>query len=550
MPQQSAAGAGHGHGHGDVLAEEITKAALDQGDADMQADRRYWLGLGVPQDAKAAALYQQAADQGHVGGQVGLGACYFYGHGVDQDQAKAAMLYQQAADQGHAGAQVGLGNCYFYGQGVDQDQAIAAVLFQLAADQKNPVGQFGLGECYMFGLGVERDETKGAALFQQAADQGCEEGQFGLGECYFLGRGVEQDHEKAASFFRLAADQGHSRAQARLIKANEALAADQQRRAAEAEQAMQSLLDEEDAMGGATAGKQSKQAKPKPKKTKKKNKGSRSAGATSITPAAADTAHLDATKEKARVEEEGRVQRVREQLLHERAEEAEQQQAFEEAKATHMQALAAALHATDGVEAGEPCPPQYDEQVHQQAMLAPPTLTEPPELLPECPVCLACYQQPPSVHAPVSLPCGHSVCRQCALDLLQTAAPSQHSGGGGGGTGGLAIACPSCCQQLELPPGGAQALPCNYGLVQMLGQSAPRPLPPQRAAATGVPLSCALPAASRLSGAVLERARRGQRVVRGARGGAGAHRDRRGTDGGGAAGQGCRAGAVQRAVRA
>ena len=95
-----------------------------------------------------------------------------------------------------------------------------------------------------------------------------------------------------------------------------------------------------------------------------------------------------------------------------------------------------------------------------------------PELLPECPVCLECYQQQPSVHAPVSPPCGHSVCRQCALDL-QTAAPSQHGGGGGGGgAGGLAIACPSCCQQLELPPGGAQALPCNYGLVQMLEPSA------------------------------------------------------------------------------
>jgi hypothetical protein len=93
------------------------------------------------------------------------------------------------------------------------------------------------------------------------------------------------------------------------------------------------------------------------------------------------------------------------------------------------------------------------------------------------------------MHAPVSLPCGHSVCRQCALDL-QTAAPSQH--GGGRATSGLAIACPSCCQQLELPPGGTQALPCNYGLVQVLGPPAPRPLPPQRAA-VDAPSSSALP---------------------------------------------------------
>jgi len=72
------------------------------------------------------------------------------------------------------------------------------------------------------------------------------------------------------------------------------------------------------------------------------------------------------------------------------------------------------------------------------------------------------------------------------------AAPRHHSSGGAG-AGGLAIACPSCCQQHQLPPGGAKALPCNYGLVQMLEPSAPRPLPPQRAAAAGTPSSSALP---------------------------------------------------------
>ena len=147
-----------------------------------------------------------------------------------------------------------------------------------------------------------------------------------------------------------------------------------------------------------------------------------------------------------------------------------------------------ALQETSGAAIHAQCP-QY-EQVPPQAMPAPPSPSPSPEMLPECPVCLECYQPPPSVHAPVSLPCGHSVCRQCALDL-QTAAPSQH--GGGGAAGGLAIACPSCCQQLELPPGGAQALPCNYGLVQVLGPSAPRPLPPWRAAAAGAPPPSALP---------------------------------------------------------
>ena len=149
-----------------------------------------------------------------------------------------------------------MGYCYFDGCCVEQDPTKAAVLYQLSADQKHPTGQAGLGDCCMLGLGVDRDESKGAALYQQSADQGFADGQFCLGECYLYGHGVEQDHTKAASFFSLAADQGHPQAQASLFEANEALAAEGQRRTAEADQAMQSLLDEEDSTGGVTAGKQ------------------------------------------------------------------------------------------------------------------------------------------------------------------------------------------------------------------------------------------------------------------------------------------------------
>jgi hypothetical protein len=83
---------------------------------------------------------------------------------------------------------------------------------------------------------------------------------------------------------------------------------------------------------------------------------------------------------------------------------------------------------------------------------------EPVELL-ECPICIECYAAPPSENAPVMLPCGHSVCKQCSQDL-QAAALCCHKGGGL-----LCIACPSCCRQLDLPPGGVKSLPVNYALV-------------------------------------------------------------------------------------
>jgi len=124
------------------------------------------------------------------------------------------------------------------------------------------------------------------------------------------------------------------------------------------------------------------------------------------------------------------------------------------------QSAASELQQLLDLEQTMPSPPQHEQVPQPQSMMASPSPT-PAQQLPECPVCMECYDHPPAEQAPVVLPCGHSICRQCALDL-QTANPGRQRG-----SGTLAIVCPSCCQQLELPPGGAQALPCNYGLVQV-----------------------------------------------------------------------------------
>ena len=80
-----------------------------------------WLyenGQGVPKDlAKAAELYQKAADQGSADAQNNLGVLYANGQGVPKDLRKAAELYQKAADQGYANAQNNLGVLYANGAG-------------------------------------------------------------------------------------------------------------------------------------------------------------------------------------------------------------------------------------------------------------------------------------------------------------------------------------------------------------------------------------------------------------------------------------------------
>src|SRR5580698_7658505 len=58
-------------------------------------------GQGAPKDlAGAAALYEQAARQGHVPSMVRLGYLRQSGQGVSQNQPEAFSLYSQAAKAG------------------------------------------------------------------------------------------------------------------------------------------------------------------------------------------------------------------------------------------------------------------------------------------------------------------------------------------------------------------------------------------------------------------------------------------------------------------
>ena len=76
--------------------------------------------------------------------------------------------------------------------------------------------------------------------------------------------------------------------------------------------------------------------------------------------------------------------------------------------------------------------------------------------LQECTVCLEEYQEPPSMLAPTSLPCGHTVCKGC----------SEHLSGGSP----LTVVCPTCQYRCEIPPSG---LPCNYAVIEVINILSP-----------------------------------------------------------------------------
>jgi hypothetical protein len=109
-------------------------------------------------------------------------------------------VWKKAAHSGDARGQVLYGLCFFYGHGIEEDEEEAAKWFRLAAEQGNAQGQFSLGQCYVGGSGIEEDEEEAVKWFRLAAEQGNADAQVALGQCYLGGSGNEEDEKDAPDF--------------------------------------------------------------------------------------------------------------------------------------------------------------------------------------------------------------------------------------------------------------------------------------------------------------------------------------------------------------
>jgi anti-anti-sigma regulatory factor len=124
--------------------------------------------------SQALALFEQAAQQGHVEAKFYLGLSYAHGYGVDKDHVTAVYWLRQAAEQAHAGGQYNLGVMYGNGYGVSKDYVQAAQWFHKAAQQGNAGGQASLGKMYEYGYGVEKNYATALLWYRKAAAQGHE----------------------------------------------------------------------------------------------------------------------------------------------------------------------------------------------------------------------------------------------------------------------------------------------------------------------------------------------------------------------------------------
>ncbi len=119
------------------VANKLRGLALD-------ADTVFKEGLAVyqtlsPNHARAASLFQQAADLGHPAAQYYLAMLYEKGTGVSKDQETALKWYRQSATKGYPEAGMALGDFFSNGLNVKQDYVEAFVWYGVAATEGHPM---------------------------------------------------------------------------------------------------------------------------------------------------------------------------------------------------------------------------------------------------------------------------------------------------------------------------------------------------------------------------------------------------------------------------
>ncbi len=210
---------------------------------------QYYYGKGVPQDTEQAktlanlaftAGHQPAqtflmaieqrekefvetnrvlSDAGSAKGNARLGACFFFGHGCEQDYQKARGYLLVAAKQNHANSMSLLGSIYDHGLGVAEDHREALKWYEKAANLDDFQSQHNTALMYEQGLGTKQDSKAAFKWHLKAAANGHAGAQHDLGYCYAKGRGTAKDYKKAFSSQLKAANQGLHRAQCEVAQA-------------------------------------------------------------------------------------------------------------------------------------------------------------------------------------------------------------------------------------------------------------------------------------------------------------------------------------------
>ena len=157
----------------------------------------------------AFAYYAKAAENDYY--DDGIGICYKYGIGVNEDDTKAFEAFTKGAAAGSVSATYYLGLSYLHGEGVTKNEATAFEHFSKIATQDTKA-KYQLAQMYLNGNGTHKNVDLGIQYLSQAAEEEYAQAQFELGNAYLVGNGVEENDEVALQWYTKAAEQGHKEA--------------------------------------------------------------------------------------------------------------------------------------------------------------------------------------------------------------------------------------------------------------------------------------------------------------------------------------------------
>jgi len=158
--------------------------------------------------AAADALYQQAADAGWPGGQLGV-AARLLRQGGQANAQRAAVLLRGAAAAGLATAHHLLGVLAESGAVGAADVIAAATHYKLAAEAGYVPAQVRYGFAMLLGRGIPRDLFGAETWLRRAALAGDPQAAAVVGYLYVRDGDLPANHSEAAIWLRRAAEAGH-----------------------------------------------------------------------------------------------------------------------------------------------------------------------------------------------------------------------------------------------------------------------------------------------------------------------------------------------------
>jgi hypothetical protein bacD2_11416 len=164
-------------------------------------------------------------------------ACYILGRSYDSEENGAEQSFEKAMEWYSKGQKLGdprciygVGACYYFGDGVEENKEKAKELFIQAYNpllelieqekdnpRKQAFSKFCLGAYYYFGFGnIEKDDNKAFKLIYDSAMQGHIAGIYDLGaNFYYNGVGTSKNLKLSKYYLEIAMKAGLPRARAK-----------------------------------------------------------------------------------------------------------------------------------------------------------------------------------------------------------------------------------------------------------------------------------------------------------------------------------------------